>query len=229
MSSIEIIRLCLGISAGIVVLIAIIAFIVIFLKIKKKKQEIALDQIRINQELSLKESEKKMMERKDLGEPLVNLQQVLGQTINHEIVEFCINSCIRNEYKKVLLLGDVEPYEAITISNKANSEIYIKKEDFDETKYLEIKNKIDLVKHDIKLLNKIEKEKFDSIMVLNSFKDFDNLFLQNEKYLIKNGMFIFANTKSNKKSLKKLIKNLEEYNYRYDILKWYTGFVTAVK
>ncbi len=87
MSSIEVIRLCLGISASVVVLIEIIAFIIIFLKIKKKEKEIALDQIRINQELSLKESEKKMMERKDLGEPLVDLQQILGQTINHESVD----------------------------------------------------------------------------------------------------------------------------------------------
>ena len=217
-------------SAIIFVLVAIICFTVIMFKIQKKRKEIMEDQIKITKEISNKESEKRMIEREDFGQPIFELQELLKKTINHEIVEFCINSCVRNNYKNILLVGNVEPYEVIAISNKANTNIIVKENEFDVKTYNKIKSEKNIVSHNLLIVNDLnENNKFDSIMVLNSIDNFDKLFLNNEKYLKEKGMFIFANTKANKKNVKALTKEIEKFNYRFEVLNWYTGFVTIVK
>lgn len=224
------IRIFLISSICVVVAIAIISYIIIFIKIRNKKKEIKQKQQLIESLLVNKESEIKMHTREDFGVGDYQLQNLLGTTINHEIVEFCINSCIRNEYKNVLLIGEVEPYETIVLSNKANTNIYVQENDFDLNKFEKVKHYENVNLNQINIISSISNEiKVDAIMALNSYQDFDQLFLKYNNYLRDSGMFIFANVKSNKKSVKKLIDEVKKLNYRYENINWYTGFVVIVK
>lgn len=210
--------------------IALIAFIIILFKIKQKRKEINASQQLIQKELLEKPSEQKMINRADFGKSDVNLQKLLKNSISHEIVEFCINTCIRNEYKNILMISNVELYESIVLSNKANVNVYVEEENFDINGYQELIKNNDIAAHSITLLKNFDKfNSFDAILVLNANQDFDSLFLKYEDKLKNNGMFIVANTKSNKKSLKNLVKEVKKYNYRYDLINWYTGFITIVK
>ena len=210
--------------------IALIAFVIILFKIKQKRKEINASQQLIQKELLKKPSEQKMINRADFGKSDVNLQKLLKNSISHEIVEFCINTCIRNEYKNILMISNVELYESIVLSNKANVNVYVEEENFDINGYQELIKNNDIAAHSITLLKNFDKfNSFDAILVLNANQDFDSLFLKYEDKLKNNGMFIVANTKSNKKSLKNLVKEVKKYNYRYDLINWYTGFITIVK
>ena len=210
--------------------IALIAFVIILFKIKQKRKEINASQQLIQKELLEKPSEQKMINRADFGKSDVNLQKLLKNSISHEIVEFCINTCIRNEYKNILMISNVELYESIVLSNKANVNVYVEEENFDINGYQELIKNNDIAAHTITLLKNFDKfNSFDAILVLNANQDFDSLFLKYEDRLKNNGMFIVANTKSNKKSLKNLVKEVKKYNYRYDLINWYTGFITIVK
>ena len=210
--------------------IALIAFVIILFKIKQKRKEINASQQLIQKELIEKPSEQKMINRADFGKSDVNLQKLLKNSISHEIVEFCINTCIRNEYKNILMISNVELYESIVLSNKANVNVYVEEENFDINGYQELIKNNDIAAHSITLLKNFDKfNSFDAILVLNANQDFDSLFLKYEDRLKNNGMFIVANTKSNKKSLKNLVKEVKKYNYRYDLINWYTGFITIVK
>ena len=210
--------------------IALIAFVIILFKIKQKRKEINASQQLIQKELLEKPSEQKMINRADFGKSDVNLQKLLKNSISHEIVEFCINTCIRNEYKNILMISNVELYESIVLSNKANVTVYVEEENFDINGYQELIKNNDIAAHTITLLKNFDKfNSFDAILVLNANQDFDSLFLKYEDKLKNNGMFIVANTKSNKKSLKNLVKEVKKYNYRYDLINWYTGFITIVK
>ena len=210
--------------------IALIAFVIILFKIKQKRKEINASQQLIQKELLEKPSEQKMINRVDFGKSDVNLQKLLKNSISHEIVEFCINTCIRNEYKNILMISNVELYESIVLSNKANVNVYVEEENFDINGYQELIKNNDIAAHSITLLKNFDKfNSFDAILVLNANQDFDSLFLKYEDKLKNNGMFIVANTTSNKKSLKNLVKEVKKYNYRYDLINWYTGFITIVK
>ena len=210
--------------------IALIAFVIILFKIKQKRKEINASQQLIQKELLEKPSEQKMINRADFGKSDVNLQKLLKNSISHEIVEFCINTCIRNEYKNILMISNVELYESIVLSNKANVNVYVEEVNFDINGYQELIKNNDIAAHSITLLKNFDKfNSFDAILVLNANQDFDSLFLKYEDKLKNNGMFIVANTKSNKKSLKNLVKEVKKYNYRYDLINWYTGFITIVK
>ena len=88
--------------------IALIAFVIILFKIKQKRKEINASQQLIQKELLEKPSEQKMINRADFGKSDVNLQKLLKNSISHEIVEFCINTCIRNEYKNILMISNVD-------------------------------------------------------------------------------------------------------------------------
>lgn len=210
--------------------IALIAFIIILIKVRQKRKEINASLQIIQSELLHKSSEQKMINREDFGKSDEQLQKLLSNSISHEIVEFCINTCIRNEYKNILMISKVEFYESIVLSNKAQATVYVEEENFDVENYQKLIQNNNVAEHKINILNEVDKlEFFDAILVLNANQDFDSLFLEYENKLKKEGMFIVANTKSNKKSLKKLIKEVKKYNYRYDLINWYTGFITIVK
>ncbi|MBR2999193.1 MAG: hypothetical protein IKF44_02235 [Mycoplasmataceae bacterium] len=225
----QIIRTILITTVVVAILVAIISFSIIMFKVSKKKKEIRLNQINFEKQLSSKDSEIKMKSRADFGQPIEQLQNILKNSISHEIVEFCINSCIRNDYKNVLLVGNVELYEAITLSSKANANVYVQSNNFPLKEYENIKNEIIEIKHNLNILNSIsEDQKFDSIMILNSTNNFDKMFLEWEKFLVKNGMFIIANTKSNKKNIKVLEKVVNNFGYKFEQINWYTGFMIIV-
>lgn len=230
MTTNQLIRTILITTVVVAILIAIISFTIIMFKVSKKKKEIRLNQINFEKQLSSKDSEIKMKSRVDFGQPVEQLQNILKNTISHEIVEFCINSCIRNDYKNILLIGNVELYEAIALSSKADANVYVQSNDFPLKEYENIKNKIIEIKHNLNILNSIsEDQKFDSIMILNSTNNFDKMFLEWEKFLVKNGMFIIANTKSNKKNIKVLEKIVNNFGYKFEQINWYTGFMIIVK
>lgn len=210
--------------------IALIVFIIILIKIKQKRKEINASQQLIQNELLHKASEQKMINREDFGKSDENLKKILTNSISHEIVEFCINTCIRNEYKNILMISNVELYESIVLSNKANTIVYVEENNFDKENYQKLIKNNDIAHHKITLIkNYDELQSFDAILALNANQNFDLLFLKYENKLKEDGMFIIANTKSNKKSLKKLVKEVKKYNYRYDLINWYTGFITIVK
>lgn len=226
----SLIRTILISSVGIFLFIAIVAIIIIFFKIRKKKKEIQQKQNLYEALLKEKESEIKMYTRQDLGVGDYQLQALLGTTINHEIVEFCINSCIRNEYHNVLLVGEVEPYEVIVLSYKANANVYVQKHEFDIDRFNQVKDYQNVQLNQIKIIDQIpEQTQYDAIMVLNSYQDFEQIFIKYHPFLKEKGMFIFANSKSNKKSKNKLIQEVQKMNYRYENINWYTGFVVIVK
>lgn len=230
MTTNQLIRTILITTVVVAILIAIISFTIIMFKVSKKKKEIRLNQINFEKQLSSKDSEIKMKSRVDFGQPVEQLQNILKNTISHEIVEFCINSCIRNDYKNILLIGNVELYEVIALSSKADANVYVQSNDFPLKEYENIKNKIIEIKHNLNILNFIsEDQKFDSIMILNSTNNFDKMFLEWEKFLVKNGMFIIANTKSNKKNIKVLEKIVNNFGYKFEQINWYTGFMIIVK
>ena len=130
MTTNQLIRTILITTVVVAILIAIISFTIIMFKVSKKKKEIRLNQINFEKQLSSKDSEIKMKSRVDFGQPVEQLQNILKNTISHEIVEFCINSCIRNDYKNILLIGNVELYEAIALSSKADANVYVQSNDF---------------------------------------------------------------------------------------------------
>ena len=115
--------------------IALIVFIIILIKIKQKRKEINASQQLIQNELLHKASEQKMINREDFGKSDENLKKILTNSISHEIVEFCINTCIRNEYKNILMISNVELYESIVLSNKANTIVYVEENNFDKENY----------------------------------------------------------------------------------------------
>lgn len=220
-------RIFLIVSAIVISVIALAIFSYLMFKIYKIKKNIKEDRIRIANEISNKEGEKKLVQRNDFGESIFDLKNILPNSIDHECVEVCINSCIRNEFKNALFVGDVGLYELITLSNKANLKSFVEKENWDNQQYQEIKEKISH-NHDIEVIDKVE-TKFDSILILNNPNDSTKLFEDYHSFLKEKGMIIVANIKKNKKETKKLIFKINEFKYKYDMLKWHNGFLIIVK
>lgn len=221
-------RVFLFSSAIVVVIIALVIFAFLMFKVYKIKRNLKNERIKIANEISVKDGEKKLIQRTDFGESLSGLKSILDDSIDHENVEICINSCIRNSFKDVLFIGLVGIYETVTLSNKANTISFVQKKDFDLEMYKNVKNKIN-DKYSLEILDSMPDREFDAIVLLNSFDNFDKYFVDYEKYLKKGGMMIIGNTKKNKKSTKQLVAKINEIDYKYDMLKWHNGFVIIVK
>lgn len=227
----DIIAKVLFYSAIVVVVLAFATFAFLMWKIVKTKKKIKQDQLLLLQNLIESENEQKLIEREDFGQSIPELEQYLKNPIEHEIVEFCINSSIRNGFNKILLIGKVEPYELIAISNKTNSEVFVDEINIDKENLLNVIENFPKIDHKI-MVSKSEDLKeiiFDSIMMLQPNQDLAQSYLDNIENLKEKGMFIFAQTKKMKAESKELISKIEKKGHKYDTLKWHKGFIIIVK
>lgn len=206
----ETIRLILMSSVILVLVIGFIVFFVVLFKVHKIKSNLKKDNMKL--ELELKQNKEKDFE-------LVQLNN------NEEDIEFIINSIIRNKYTSVLLLNKTSIENLKKINELSNSNIIIDSKYWNEKEL----NEISLFKN----VTIQSEEKFSNYNLI-IFLDYDQykidqLFEKYEKYLKTSGMMIFNNTNILKKQVKLLKNKICEYKYKYDILKWYKGFVVIIK
>ncbi|MGL5643268.1 MAG: BC85_0335 family putative methyltransferase [Metamycoplasmataceae bacterium] len=212
-----------------IVVIALIVVSIIFYKVIKIKQSLRKKTLDILTSDSVVEGHLKVIQRPDFGEPLFELRDATINPIDDEIVEFVINTIIKNNFKNVLMLGYKTPYEVISISNKTNAEINVLANEFDINEYNNTLSKFNF-DHNLNVWNKINtEERYDIILLLSSTS---NYLPQYEEYinnLKEKGMFLIANTKKNKLWQKELISKISKTKVNYDILNWYKGFILIVK
>ena len=216
-------------SVVIVVIVALIILTIILFKvykIKKTTKKRTLDIL--NQEL-VSEGHMKVIDRPDFGDPIIELREIVKSPLDDEIVEFTINTIIKNNFIKILMLGHKTPYEIIAISNKTNSEINILSNEFSVEEYNQIISKVSF-NHKLNILEQINNdEEYDAILLLSSKNSYLPIY---EKYIdnLKNkGMFLIANVTKNRVWKREIISKISKSNLNYDILKWYKGFILIVK
>ncbi|MGL5732928.1 MAG: BC85_0335 family putative methyltransferase [Metamycoplasmataceae bacterium] len=211
------------------VVIALIVASVIFYKVVKIKQSLKKKTLDILTSDSVVEGHLKVIQRPDFGEPLFELRDAVENPVDDEIVEFAINTIIKNNFKNVLMLNYKTPYEIISISNKTGAEINVLANEFDINQYNDIIAKFNF-EHNLNVWSKINAdEKYDAILLLSSTSNYLSIYEQYIDNLKEKGMFLIANTKKNKLWKKELINKISKTNLNYDILNWYKGFILIVK
>lgn len=212
-----------------VVLIALVFLSIILYKVFKIKKTIKKQSLDILTSDSIVEGHLKVIQRPDFGEPLFELREAILNPLDDEIIEFSINTIIKNNFKNVLMLGEKTAYEVISISNKANAEIYVIEDEFNLNEYSDIVSKFSF-DHRLNILKGIENgNKYDIILLLSSKQNYLPIY---EKYidsLKEGGMFLIANVTKNRVWKNELISKISKSNLKYDILKWYKGFILIVK
>ena len=222
-------RIALFSSAIVVVVIALIIFGLILFRVHKIKKKIKQEQMNLINQLAIEAGEKAVLARADYDQPLAELKAQISDAPDHENVEFCLNTCIRNKFKTVLFISKTSPYEVITLAHKAQAFAYVEKTNFNYQAYLDV-TKIFQFEHQLEVIDQLNLEqKYDAILNLNDCINADQTLEKYWPYLNENGMFIFANTKKFKTDIKKLVKKISKIKCKYDILKWHNGFVTIVK
>lgn len=214
-------------SAIVAVAVALIIFSFIIYKVIKIKRKMKQYKLNVLEKISSNDSKQKLINRADFDQSIENLRIETNTNIDYDIVEFCINSCIKNNFKKVLFVGNVGIYEIITISNKAENKAFVEKENFPLEEYIKNSYK-SKYNHDLTIIDKLN-DQYDALISINSFNNYSSLFKEYEQFIKNRGMFIFANTKKNKKERKFLINEIHKFKYKYDMLKWNNGFVIVVK
>ena len=204
------IRIGLFSSVIIVVVLAISIFAFLMFRVYKMKQKLRQDQLLLLDQLRQTQS-----------------QNQLSKTLDAEIIEFCINSCLRNQFQKVLLIGPTSPYEALNLAAKAKVAVHVETTNFDHQLYQNLQAVLNY-EHNLKIIGQVQ-EIYDAIFNLNYPEAADQLFDKYEGFLKSQGLFVTAQSKKNKLATKKLVQKIMQLNYNYDILKWHTGFVLIVK
>lgn len=216
-------------SAVLVVVTALIIFGIILLKVHKIRKQIKKETLDIISQDSIVDGHLEVVGREDFGEPIYLLRDIVNNPLDDEIVEFSINTIIKNKFEKILMLGHQTPYELIAISNKTNTEIEILSSEFNKTEYDKIISKTSY-KHNINVINEVNiNVQYDVILLLSSKTSYLPIYEKNIKNLKKNGMFLIANVSKNKVWTKEIVKKISKTNLKYDILKWYKGFILIVK
>ena len=220
------IRIGLFSSVIIVVVLAISIFAFLMFRVYKMKQKLRQDQLLLLDQLRQTQSQNQLASNEDLV-AITTLQNQLGKTLDPEIIEFCINSCLRNQFQKVLLIGPTSPYEALNLAAKAKVEVHVETTNFDHQLYQNLQAVLNY-EHNLKIIGQVQ-EIYDAIFNLNYPEAADQLFDKYEGFLKSQGLFVVAQSKKNKLATKKLVQKIMQLNYNYDILKWHTGFVLIVK
>ncbi|MGL5204635.1 MAG: BC85_0335 family putative methyltransferase [Metamycoplasmataceae bacterium] len=216
-------------SAIAVVIVALVVVSIIFYKIIKIKQSLKKKTLDILTSDSVVEGHLKVIQRPDFGEPLFELRDAVTNPVDDEIVEFTINTIIKNNFKNVLMLNYKTPYEIISISSKTGAEINVLANELDINEYNELSSKFNF-DHNLNVWNKINiTEKYDIILLLASTSNYLSIYEQYINNLKDGGMFLIANVKNNKLWKKELINKISKTNLNYDILNWYKGFILIVK
>ncbi len=218
-------------SAVAFVIIALIFLSVVLFKVYKIKKTIKKDKMDILSQESITNGHLKVIERTDFGEPIFELRDAISNPLDDEIVEFCINTIIKNNFEKILMLGSKTSYEIIAISNKSNAIVDILVNEFNEVEYNEvISNKKLNFTHKLNILKEIDKsEKYDAILLLSAKTNWLPTYETYIDNLREKGMFIIANVTKNKVWKKEIISKISKSNFNYDILNWYKGFILIVK
>ncbi|MGL6125277.1 MAG: BC85_0335 family putative methyltransferase [Metamycoplasmataceae bacterium] len=209
--------------------IAIIIISIILYKVVKIKKTIKKQSLDILSSDSVVEGHLKVIQRPDFGEPIFDLRDAIESPLDDEIVEFTINTIIRNNFKKILMLDYKTAYEIISISNKTGSEINVIGNEFDSQEYKDIISKFNF-DHKLNILEDVNSdEKYDMILLLSSKSSYLPIYEKYINNLREKGMFLIANVAKNKIWKKELISKISKSNLNYDILKWYKGFILIVK
>ncbi|MGL5205331.1 MAG: BC85_0335 family putative methyltransferase [Metamycoplasmataceae bacterium] len=212
-----------------VVVIALIIVSIIFYRVIKIKQSLKKKTLDILTSDSVVEGHLKVIQRPDFGEPIFELRDATTNPIDDEIVEFVINTIIKNNFRNVLMLGYKTPYEVISISNKTGAEINVLANEFDINEYNKIIAKFNF-DHNLNVWSKVNNEEnYDIILLLSSTSNYLPIYEEYIDNLKEKGMFLIANTKKNKLWQKELIGKISKTNLNYDILNWYKGFILIVK
>jgi hypothetical protein len=157
-------------SAVAFVTVALISLAVILFKVYKIKKTIKKDKLDILNQESVSNGHMKVVERSDFGEPIFDLRDAIENPLDDEIIEFSINTIIKNDFKKILMLGHKTSYEIISISNKTNCYIDVLSNEFNENEYKNVvsneKLKFDHKLNVIKETNNLEK--YDAILLLSA-------------------------------------------------------------
>lgn len=216
-------------SAVVVVIIAMIIFIFIGYKIYKIKKTIKKQNLEIYSQESVIEGHNRVIERTDLGEPIFEVRDAVAKPLDDEIVEFVINTIIKNKFQNILMLGHKTPYEIIAISNKANVTINMLSSEFNGEEYNKINETI-IFENSINVLECVDNNiEYDLILLLSSKEPYLPIYEKYISNLRDSGMFLIAKTDKNRLWKKEIIKKINKNNMKYDILKWYKGFILIVK
>ena len=218
-------------SAVSFVIVALIFLSVILFKVYKIKKTIKKDKMDILNQDSITNAHLKVIQRTDFGEPIFELRDAISNPLDDEIVEFCINTIIKNNFERILMLGNKTSYEIIAISNKSNANIDILSSEFNEAEYNEVLSNEKLnFSHKLSVLKDINKlEKYDAILLLSAKTNWLPTYEMYMDNLREKGMFIIANVTKNKVWKKEIISKISKSNFNYDILNWYKGFILIVK
>ncbi len=218
-------------SAVAFVIVALIFLSVILFKVYKIKKTIKKDKMDILNQDSITNAHLKVIQRTDFGEPIFELRDAISNPLDDEIVEFCINTIIKNNFERILMLGNKTSYEIIAISNKSNANIDILSSEFNEAEYNEVLSNEKLnFSHKLSVLKDINKlEKYDAILLLSAKTNWLPTYEMYIDNLREKGMFIIANVTKNKVWKKEIISKISKSNFNYDILNWYKGFILIVK
>ncbi len=216
-------------SVVIVVCFAVIFLAFVWFRVHKIRKTIRKNNLDIISNDSIIEGHQRVMNRNDLGEPIFELRNAVHNPLDDEIVEFTINTIIKNKFKNILMLDYKTTYEIIAISNKTNTTINVLSNEFNEEEYGQIKNTLSF-DHKLNVLEKINhSDKFDLITLLSSKTNYSFVYEQYIDNLSEKGMFLIANVNKNKPWKTEIIKKINQKNIKYDILKWYKGFILIVK
>ena len=218
-------------SAVAFVIVALIFLSVVLFKVYKIKKTIKKDTLDILSQESVTDGHLKVIERADFGEPIFELRDAILNPLDDEIVEFSINSIIKNNFKTILMLGHTTAYEIISISNKTNCSIDVLASDFNEVEYKNVlaneKLKFD---HKLNIVQEINNsQKYDAILLLSAKSNWLPTYETYIDNLCEKGMFIIANVTKHKVWKKEIVSKIRKSNLNYDILKWYKGFILIVK
>ncbi|MCP4337222.1 MAG: hypothetical protein GY679_05250 [Mycoplasma sp.] len=213
-------------SAIIVVVAGFIAWLVLFLKAKKLRSKIVLEQIeKDKKDIGLKKILKESIEL------MWDLKEEFNSTIDDYAMEYLITTTIRNLYKTIWIEGKTNGYEIITLAKKTKAKIFIIKENIEDIKKfnnLIIKYKIP--KTNIELINKKKvTDKFDLSLISEATEDFNKSFDNIWSNINKKGMVWITNCKKLNYSQKQLIRYLKLIGARFEHQKINKGFIIIVK
>ena len=223
-------RLGLFSSALVAVGLALLSFIIIAIRIYKMRQHLRQHQAQLLPTLPLPSDAPNLPTPDPAAweQILTKLRATVSPTLAPEVLEFCINSCIRNQFHRVLLTSVTGPYEALALAHLARVSVELEAANFDYQLYHRLQLAVEPPRPVI-LTCPDAIVPYDAIFALDQAATALETFVRYEPYLRPKGMMVFANTKAARPAIRPLIKKIQQINYKYDILKWHNGFVIIVK
>ncbi|WP_027120651.1 BC85_0335 family putative methyltransferase [Mycoplasmopsis lipofaciens] len=220
------IRTSLIISMVVVILIAMIVYLILFLKTKKLRKIINDEQQRQAHEAIL------AIRGEELGKMPFELKKYLKNKSDDHDLENLINTIYLNKAQNVLLLGKNINYELVVLLTQTNANIYVYKNSLNiktwNSAVLEFPNLF--TKTPIFIDNtSIANQTFDLIYDWDSDLTCLELLSQNQTYLKEKGMFVALVNSIKKQDIKTTSKILKNQQVIYEISYVKNQFLYVVK